>query len=948
MDLIIRRESLIRAGIFTALLVGSLLSGCSGRASERDRLQGDTYLQIGRYDEAVEAYRSAIERDDKNPLARLGLGRTLAARGNEEEALAAFRETVEVAPDFDLGYLEIVNALHQLDRNTEALAEAKAFEDVNPTLGGVLRASLLRRTGNIDEATNLLKALRESDPESAVAQTHLASALLAAGDSKGAEAILQTLPVESTGANVLMADVLGAQGRVRELIERNEEIHERSNEESLVLAYALIRDGQTDEGLSMVRTTQEQDPSSSWANYIRGTYLSEQGQTADAMPLLRAAANDLPWEPLVMHSITSAPYAVSSTVSPTEPSPAVDATTAIEAIDLDWQSLWRKASLRRLVDERQRLLDKNEKGLAEALILSACLLDDLELAQSLAGETPKDSPLRAYLAALAKRDAQAAIEALKPWNDREGHEQILAMNATAYAMGLAGARNSAVQVLSECYRRYPENGVSLFNLANVFRGANMPEFATHALRRLIANAPDSLEAHLFLFQVLRESGPSIEARQAAEVMYALFPNSREAALAACGIYVDSGHVGVARRVVENYLDSNDHDMEMKLALAAILFREDRVDDALSVLTELDLGDVTPSAIMLTALCHAYKRDWQRVIDTAASTDPETMPFATRLILVAAHIETGQKKIAGKFLVQESEGGPITGIILNALGEEPIELPDRQRQFSEALASNDRALSDFVAGLAFQEARLHDAAFQKLREVDSAIAVENDFLLGYLFSSLAYVTRLKAKEESLAIVEKHAENPRAWLGHASISEKAGDLELQRIALDKALEVGTEDPLVLMQRGDFFSNQNEFDAAISEYRQLLKLNPDDPVGNNNLAYNLLLTGGDPEEAMKAAERAAEGLPNDAHVLHTLGVAQLRAGQLDESKQSLAKALERRPGDPELLFDYGKLLIERGEDVQGVQYLKSALNTTQSLELEFDRKEEAEAILTNKSAT
>ncbi len=951
MNLPLRRGVIVRLWLISALLAGILFAGCSGRASERYRLQGDTYLRLGKYDEAAEAYRDAVDRDDTNPYARLGLGRSLAALGNQEEALASFRDTVDVAPDFDLGYLELANSLVRLDRADEALAIAKAFEEKKPLWGGVLRASLLRRSGELAEATALLKTLQEDHPEPLEVQTHLASALLAAGDAAGAEAVLRSMPGNSMGAEFLMVDVLAAQGRLRELIDRTEAIQERSDDDTLLLAYALIRDGQTDEGLSMVRKVNEQNPSSGWADYIRGAYLREQGQAKEAEPLIRTAANDLPWEPLVMNEIESAGRTVSATLTPTESSETSGAIAEAEPSDLDWQSLWRAASLRTLIEARERLQAKNDGGLAETLVLSACLLDDLDLARKLANNIPADSPLRAYLAALADKDAGTAIDALKVWNDSEGPNQILAMNATAYALNLAGARNSAVQVLTECYTRYPENGVSLYNLANVFRSADMPEFAAHSLRRLIANAPDSLEAHLHLFQVLRASGSEIEARQAAEVMFALFPNSQEAAMAACGVYVDGGHISVARRVAESYLESHPGDAEMKLALAAILFREDRVDDALAALNEFDAGSLAPSATMLTALSYAYKRDWQRVIDVAAPTDPESMPLATRLILVAAYTETNQKETARAFLASAEKGDPlgvpIAGIILNALGDHSIDLPESQRPFAAALASNDRALSDFASGTAFQEARLHDAAFQSLREVESTLAANNNYLLGFLFSSLAYVTRFDAKKESLAIAEKHADNPRAWLGYASILKKMGDKDSERVALDKALAAGPADPLVLMQRGDFYAAQNDYEAAIAEYRRLLELEPDDPVANNNLAYNLLRTGGDPAEALSAAERALTQLPNDAHVLHTLGVAQLRAGQLDEAKQSFAKALERRPGDPDLLFDYGKVLIERGEDEQGIQFVKSALSSTQILGLAFDRKEEAEQTLKNKSA-
>jgi len=121
----------------------------------------------------------------------------------------------------------------------------------------------------------------------------------------------------------------------------------------------------------------------------------------------------------------------------------------------------------------------------------------------------------------------------------------------------------------------------------------------------------------------------------------------------------------------------------------------------------------------------------------------------------------------------------------------------------------------------------------------------------------------------------------------------------------------------------------------------------VGNNNLAYHLLMTGGDPAEALKCAQLAAKGLPYDPHVLHTLGVALLRTGDLEQSKKNLAAALQLMPGDPSLLLDYGKLLMASGNAAGGRLHVENALANARSLGLEFDRKAEADDILSKTPA-
>jgi len=433
-------------------------------------------------------------------------------------------------------------------------------------------------------------------------------------------------------------------------------------------------------------------------------------------------------------------------------------------------------------------------------------------------------------------------------------------------------------------------------------------------------------------------------------MYVLFPDSWEATFAACGIYVDSKQLEAARRVVEGYLQSHPDSPEMQLALASVLIREGRAEEALKVLGETtSSGNAAPGITTLTALCHAVMQDWQRVIDVAGSSDLKSQALAARFILAAAQVKMGGKEEAATALTPADNegafGGRVGAIVSHALGSSTPPLSDSDSALSSALASNDEALVDFASGTAYQMAKLHDVAYLALKRVDSALSADSDYLLGLLYSSLPHVVRIEeVGQEAEALAESHA-TPRAWLGCAAIFRQLEDVDSERDALDRAAETGPEDPLVFLRRGDFFAGQKDTKTAVTEYRRLLKLRPDDPVGNNNLAYYLLLTGGDLTEALNAAQLAAKGLPYDPHVRHTLGVAQLRTGDLEQSRMNLSSALERMPGDPSLLLDYGQLLIALGgkDNIQsGRRHIESALNSARTLELDFDRKSEAEDIL------
>jgi Flp pilus assembly protein TadD len=136
-----------------------------------------------------------------------------------------------------------------------------------------------------------------------------------------------------------------------------------------------------------------------------------------------------------------------------------------------------------------------------------------------------------------------------------------------------------------------------------------------------------------------------------------------------------------------------------------------------------------------------------------------------------------------------------------------------------------------------------------------------------------------------------------------------------------------------------------GATDAYRRLAELRPEDATANNNAAYCLLVTGGDLKEALERAQKAKEKLPLNPAVLHTLGVAQLRSGNLEESRKNLSMALELRPGDPTLLLDYGLLLNAENKPEDGKLHIELAIRYADQLGLNFPRRAEAEQILGKK---
>jgi len=197
----------------------------------------------------------------------------------------------------------------------------------------------------------------------------------------------------------------------------------------------------------------------------------------------------------------------------------------------------------------------------------------------------------------------------------------------------------------------------------------------------------------------------------------------------------------------------------------------------------------------------------------------------------------------------------------------------------------------------------------------------------------------------ANAEASSGDPDVWLGLARVCARMKDMPGERKALDRAFELAPDRVQVLMQRSGYFERQGDPVEAGKVYQRLAELLPDDPAVCNNLAYNILQTGGDAKRALDLAQQAHAKLTSNPRVLHTLGLAQLRTGNLEDGRKNLTIALEQQPADPTILLDVGQLLIAQEKADEGRKYIEMALLYAGQLGLKFDRRAEAEALLSRR---
>jgi tetratricopeptide (TPR) repeat protein len=118
-----------------------------------------------------------------------------------------------------------------------------------------------------------------------------------------------------------------------------------------------------------------------------------------------------------------------------------------------------------------------------------------------------------------------------------------------------------------------------------------------------------------------------------------------------------------------------------------------------------------------------------------------------------------------------------------------------------------------------------------------------------------------------------------------------------------------------------------AATEHYRGVLKLDPDNAVAMNNLAYLLSENGGDLDEALSLAQKARKTQPDMTEISDTVGWIYLKKGSPDDAIAAFDTVVQKEPARAEYHYHLAMALVQKGDKFAAMQQLKAALNCSPS---------------------
>ncbi|MBN1330561.1 MAG: tetratricopeptide repeat protein [Candidatus Heimdallarchaeota archaeon] len=164
-----------------------------------------------------------------------------------------------------------------------------------------------------------------------------------------------------------------------------------------------------------------------------------------------------------------------------------------------------------------------------------------------------------------------------------------------------------------------------------------------------------------------------------------------------------------------------------------------------------------------------------------------------------------------------------------------------------------------------------------------------------------------------IIKNDPLNISAWANLGKVLNEKKDHEGAIEALQKALEIDSNDTWILFELGFTYSLISRFKEAEEIYQKLVKIDPHSQDGWFNLAlvyrYQLNFKG-----AIDAYQEVLKIDPYDTGVYLNIGVLYHQEGKIEEAEKVYRKALEIRPDYTKVSLNLGQLLLANKQDIKG----------------------------------
>ena len=482
--------------------------------------------------------------------------------------------------------------------------------------------------------------------------------------------------------------------------------------------------------------------------------------------------------------------------------------------------------------------------------------------------------------------------------------------------------------------------------------------------KIVSLLPKSVEDHMVLGQLYTVKHQQPKAEQQFKIAQEIEPESEEVVLNLARVYVESGDIDRAAKVIEGVQES-DRTARMEFTLGATYEQLKRSKDAIAAYkraADMQPGDVpTMNALGQALLSDSQLDAALKQFKDIATADPED---AGALVHIA-EIQRRQGKYedalatirkARKEDPDNLEAGYNEGLLLDVLArydeasavyEKMVDQTSHANGAYTTEEKNNRGIFLERLGAVYHEQNKIDqsiATYQKMVDMGGDTALRgyqgqvDTYRDAKMFDKAVEVSRkavtaspkdreLKLMlagelvdegkvEDGLAMAKGLLNNTDAdrtvWLALGNMNTRLHRWKDAEDALNKATAFTTkkEDKIYLFfLKGALADRQKHSDQAEQIFRQALELDSANAMTLNYLGYMLADKGIRLPEALKLIRKAVELEPMNGAFLDSLGWTYFKLGQYELAEENLRQAVERDQTDPTVHDHLGDLYEKTG---------------------------------------
>ncbi|MGD8569423.1 MAG: PEP-CTERM system TPR-repeat protein PrsT [Gammaproteobacteria bacterium] len=907
--------------IFGYLAIGLavfVIAGCDSLQDVATHLErGKQYRQEGNYNSAIIELKNVLKQEPDHKEARYLLGTVYLATGDGASAQK------ELQKARDLGYTAqglkaaLAKSLLIQGKYDEALAAASISDSLSSqqkTDLQILRGDANLGKGNIHEASAAYEQALALNDKANGARVGLAKVSLSQGDLDQAEQ--QVAPIDEQDDNAI--DMLLLKGEIaskRKQLENAETFYRKAYEISKKrknigqqlnalskLSFVLIANNKPDEALENINKLLKAMPQHPLPKYLRAllAYTQKDYDTAleNLQQVIVKAPNHLPSNLL----LGAVQYAKGNYEQANR-----YLTTFVDHVPTHIQARTLLGLVRLKLnkpDEAQKMLDsaaessKNDARLLATIGKAATASGDVQMGVDFlkrARKAKPDNPLiRAELAKVYLKEGayDSAIDELKDiTGEKADQAKLLLVYSYLRKKDFDGARSTVKEML----KQQPKNPAWWTVSGSVEMIAGDRARAREHYHKALQLAPEFAGARLNLAKMALEDGDLAGAEEQFDKVLANDNSNINALLGMAQVAERRGNSGDAVDWLEKARQANNKALLPRLILARYYYKTGNADKSLAVAREA--ADIKPGNVEIHRL-------------VAASLLKLNKPEQA--------LETYQD------ISKKDPSNPLWQLEL-------ANVYQQLKDYQQARAALDKALTikaDYLpakatlATIDLRQGKLDDA----MARAERIIKDHPDSSTGHMLVGDIYAQQKKLQQAQQAYIRGFDVEPSPVLVN-KIFLASGQLN----NYDKAIEISNRwlkkhpgDTNVRMYLALSYQALGQTDRAQTEYRQVLKSQPNHLMAINNMAY--LLIPKDLDRAREYAARAYKIAPDNFAIMDTYGWVLAQGSETERAVPILQKAVELSKGNPSVRFHLAAALAKQNERQQAVSILEEITGSGQ----------------------